>query len=102
MGGEMTGDDLDRACESAGMMSVTESLAVGWADVIHRHNGITDVPSLLQWAEQQRRETLGMIARHDLGVYKLSEDVYDFVLGRNAQATDIHVNLRRVLSEQVN
>lgn len=96
----MIGEELDNALVSAGMMSISESLTIGWSDVIHTHPGIVDLPSLLKWSEQQRRETLGMIARHDLGIYKLSEDIYDFVLGRNAQATTIHVNLRRVLNDE--
>lgn len=94
------GKELDDALVAAGLISITESLAVGFSDAMHDHAGIVDIATLFTWSEQQRRETLSMIARHELGVDKMDEDLYDFVLGRNAQATAIHVNLRKILNDK--
>ena len=89
--------DIDKALADAGMITITEALAGGPMDIFFSHTGVVDLDSLMSWVVQQRRETLSMIARHDLGIHKMDTEIYEFLLGRNYQATTIHMNLRNVL-----
>jgi hypothetical protein len=95
MGGEMI--DLDKALADAGMITITEALAGGPMDPFYANAHVVNIDTLLSWAEQQRRSYLTALARHDLKINVMSDDIYDFVLGRSAQATATHVNLRNVL-----
>lgn len=92
----MTGNDLDKALEDRGLISVTERLSPQQIDKWFENVHVVDNQSLYEWVVSSRRRYLEKQARHDLGIQILSEDVYDFILGRLHQLTEMHVNMRKI------
>lgn len=92
----MTGKALDEALKARGMLSVSERLEPNPMDAWYQNVHVVDNQSLYDWVVLSRRSYLEQVARHDLGIYILSEDVYDFILGRLQELTEIHANMRKI------
>jgi 4-alpha-glucanotransferase len=94
----MRGIELDNHLKERGMITISERLQGVPMDFFHTHAEVVDLHSLMQWATLQSREKMEQLARHDLGIYILGEDVYDFILGQQAQADSFRLNLKKVLN----
>lgn len=94
----MRGEELDNHLSERGMITISERLQGAPLDVFHSCVEVVDLHSLMQWATLQSREKMEQLARHELGIYTLSEDVYDFILGQQAQADSFRLNLKKVLN----
>jgi hypothetical protein len=89
---------LDDKLISAGFITIGDRLKCeGPIDGMARHAGVNTLEDFVKWIEMVRRENMEMIARNDLGIHKLSDDIADFVLGKSAILWEVHVNLLHVL-----
>lgn len=89
---------LDEELESKGLVTITERLLCnGPMDGMMRHAGVQTLDDLLQWVVMTRRENMEMIARHDLEIHTMCEEVVDFVYGKSAALWEFHVNLLQVI-----
>lgn len=89
---------LDCLLFEAGMYTVTDRLNGSPVDHWYSTVEVNSLDTLYQWVYNQRRSYMEQLARHDLKLHVMSDDVYDFVLGKSAMLTEMHVNLRKVLN----
>lgn len=100
MGSRMT---IDEQLDEAGFITVSERmLCRGPLDGMARHAGVDNLDDFLKWLEKERRSNMEMIARHDLGIHELDDDVADFVYGKSAVLWEVHVNLLHAMRERSN
>lgn len=93
---------LDEQLEAKGFITVSERLLCnGSMDGMMRHSQVKTLSDLLSWVEMVRRENIEMIARHDLGIHEMCDEVADFVYGKSAILWEVHVNLLNVVNSQV-
>lgn len=89
---------LDEQLDAAGFDTIVNRMKCeGPIDGFARHAGVNTLEDFVKWIEIVRRENMEMIARNDLGIHKLSDDIADFVLGKSAVLWEVHVNLLHVL-----
>lgn len=86
---------LDERMKAAGMLSVSQLLAGAPMDAFHKHAGVVDLDSLLEWVEMRRGECLRAQARYDLD--KPKDDLYEWAIAHSAVFTELHVNLRAAI-----
>jgi hypothetical protein len=95
----ITGKELDKRLEEAGMISVSDRIKGGPLDKFMATAEVKDIETLYQWVYNQRKSYMEMMARNDLGLYPLGDDVFDFILGKSAMLGEFHINMRNVLHE---
>lgn len=89
---------IDEQLDKAGLVTVSERmLCRGPLDGFARHADIDNLDDFLKWLEMERRSNMEMVARHDLGIHELCDDVADFVYGKSAVLWEVHVNLLHVM-----
>lgn len=89
---------IDEQLAQAGFVTVAERLTCNMPiDSFARHAGVDTLDDFVQWLEMTRRENMEVIARHDLGIHEMSDDIADFVYGKSAILWEVHVNLMHVL-----
>lgn len=89
---------VDEQLEQAGFVTVAERLACNMPmDSFARHAGVDTLDDFVKWLEMTRRQNMEVIARHDLDIHEMSEDISDFVYGKSAILWEVHVNLMHVL-----
>ncbi|MNC20727.1 hypothetical protein D3C75_686900 [compost metagenome] len=89
---------LDEQLDAVGLVTISERLKCkGGLDGMARHAGVNTLDDFVKWVEMIRRENMEMIARHDLGIHKLGDDIDDFVYGKSGVLWEVHVNLLHVL-----
>lgn len=89
---------LDDQLAKAGFVTISERMRCdGPMDGMMRHANVETLDDLLEWVELTRREILGMIARHDLEIHELGDDIADFIYGKSAILWEMHVNLLHVM-----
>lgn len=94
---------IDEQLDAAGLVTVSERmLCRGQLDAFARHSGIDNIDDFRKWLEMERRSNMEMIARHDLGIHELSDDVADFIYGRSAALWEVHVNLLHAMRDRSN
>lgn len=86
---------LDERMKAAGMLSVSQLLAGAPMDAFHKHAGVVDLDSLLEWVEMRRGECIRAQARYDLD--KPKDDLYEWAIAHSAVFTELHVNLRAAI-----
>lgn len=90
---------IDEQLEQARLITIAERLKCeSGLDAFARHANVEALDSFAQWIENTRRENMEMIARHDLGIHEMSDDIADFVYGKSAILWEVHVNLKHVLN----
>lgn len=94
---------IDEQLDKAGLVTVSERmLCRGPLDAFARHSGIDNIDDFRKWLEMERRSNMEMIARHDVGIHELSDDVADFIYGRSAALWEVHVNLLHAMRDRSN
>lgn len=94
---------IDEQLEAAGLITIAERLKCsGPLDGIARHAGVETLDDFVKWLEMIRRENMEMIARNDLGIHELCDDVADFIYGKSGVLWEVHVNLLHVLKGMQN
>lgn len=89
---------LDEQLEAKGLVTIAERLKCdGPMDSFARHAGVNTLEDFRTWLETERRSNMEMIARHDLGVHELIDEIADFVYGKSAVLWEVHVNLLHVM-----
>lgn len=89
---------LDEQLEAKGFATIAERLKCEQPlDVFARHVGVHTLEDFVKWIEVERRTYMEMVARHDLEIRDLNDDIADFVLGKSAILWEVHVNLLHVL-----
>lgn len=95
MGAEMT---IDEQLEAKGMITIAERMFCnGPMDGMMRHAQVQTLSDLLSWVEMVRRQNMQVIARHDLGIHEMSDDIADFIYGQSSILWEVHVNLLHVM-----
>lgn len=94
-------DDIDARMKSAGMLSAAEIVAGQPINAFMKHAGVTDLESLLKWAEMRRAEFLRMQAGYELGD-KSKDDMYEWVISHVAAFSELHVNIRAAMIQAGN
>lgn len=95
--------NIDQKLEAAGLVTVSERmLCNGPIDGFARHAGVDTLEDFVKWLEMERRSNMEMVARHDLGVHELDDDVADFVYGKSATLWEVHVNLLHAMRDRSN
>ena len=95
----ITDDELDALLEKNGMRTVAHQLNGGMMDVFLVHSGVNSIETFFEWVKMERASKIRQLARHELDIHVLDDDVYDFVLGKAAMLTEVHVNLKKVLGK---
>ncbi|SED37057.1 hypothetical protein SAMN05216178_6974 [Pseudomonas saponiphila] len=93
---------LDMKLRAAGMLTVAEMLNGGPLDAFIKHAGVTDISSLLKWAEMRRAELLRQIALYEIGERDKGDDLYEWVLAHCSAFTELHINLKAGLASASN
>lgn len=93
---------LDMKLRAAGMLTVAEMLNGGPLDAFIKHTGVTDISSLLKWAEMRRAELLRQIALYEIGERDKGDDLYEWVLAHCSAFTELHINLKAGLASASN
>lgn len=94
---------IDEQLDAAGLVTITERLACnGPLDGMARHTGVETLDDFVKWLEMERRSNMEIIARNDLGIRKLGDDIDDFIYGKSAVLWEVHVNLLHVLKGMQN
>jgi hypothetical protein len=94
---------IDEQLDAKGLVTVSERMKCTCPlDGMARHAGVQTLDDFVKWLEMERRSNMEMIARHDLGIYKLGDDIDDFVYGKSAVLWEVHVNLLHVLKGMQN
>lgn len=89
---------LDEQLDAAGLVTISERLLCeGGLDGFARHAEVNTLDDFVKWIEMERRSNMEMIARHDLGIHELGDDIDDFVYGKSAVLWEVHVNLLHVI-----
>lgn len=95
--------NIDQQLEAAGLVTISERmLCNGPMDGFARHAGVDTLEDFVKWLEMERRSNMEMVARHDLGVHELDDDVADFVYGKSATLWEVHVNLLHAMRDRSN
>ena len=94
---------IDQQLEAAGLVTVSERmLCNGPMDGFARHASVDTLEDFVKWLEMERRSNMEMVARHDLGIHELCDDVADFVYGKSATLWEVHVNLLHAMRDRSN
>lgn len=90
---------IDEQLDKAGFVTIAERLTCNMPmDSFARHASVETLDDFVQWLEMTRRENMEIIARHDLDIQEMSDDIADFVYGKSAILWEVHVNLKHVLN----
>jgi activator of HSP90 ATPase len=93
---------LDEQLEDKGMIPIAERmLCNGPMDGMMRHAQVQTLSDLLSWVEMARHENMEMVARHDLGIHPMSEDIADFIYGKGSILWEVHVNLLHIMKGEL-
>lgn len=89
---------LDERLKAAEMFSVADMLSGGSLDWAHRHAGVHDLDTFLQWLEMRRGEMLRLQGRYDLGE-KAKDEMYEWVCSHSAVFSEVHINFKAAIRE---
>ena len=89
---------IDEQLEQAGFITIAERMKCeSQIDAFARHTGVNTLEDFVNWLEMARRENMEIIARHDLGIHEMNDDISDFVYGKSAILWEVHANLLHVM-----
>lgn len=102
---EEAADEIERlrsgttsAQVSAERISVIDALVTGGSELERweRHTGVSTIEDLTRWAEGQLREALMLRARRDIGSGPPTDELEDYLVGKQSVLMPLLANLRQI------
>lgn len=93
----MSDAELAERMKAAGMLSIEEILAGNLMGDFSTHVGVTDIPSLLEWAEKKHEAFLKMRLKYEVGMSE-KDDLYEWVFAHSAAFGTIVDHMRKAIN----
>lgn len=90
--------DLEAEMQKAGMFSMDDMLSGKHETKYSTHAGVSDIESFSEWLKKKREQYLKTRIKQE---FKKNDELYDFVLGKNAAYDEIYLNFRKAMKNEL-